>query len=122
MSGVFGQKLGLKKSWTGVSVSSVIYSVSSFLVFLQVKYVYDCVNPSFASRYMMLGLVNASARKISSGYFFFRSRIIHSQKSNGFVWGLSTRKTRTPCPIQNSTTLFSSSQSAFQRGESNSNG
>ena len=40
------------------------------------------------------------------------SAIIHSQNANGFVCGLSTRKTVTPRSIQNSTTSRSSSQSS----------
>src|SRR5215467_13342525 len=122
MSGVFGQRFGLKNSAASVCVSSVKYSDNSLFVLRHVKYVYDCVNPSFASRYMMLGRVNASDKKIRSGCFLFRSRIIHSQKSKGFVCGLSTRKIRTPCSIQNSTMLFNSSHNARQCGESNSNG
>ena len=33
----------------------VKYSISSCLVLRQAKYVYDCVNPSFARRYITLG-------------------------------------------------------------------
>ncbi len=51
---------------------------------------------------MSLGRVNASARKRISGCLAWISRIAHSQNGNGFVWGLSTRKMRTPWPIQNS--------------------
>src|SRR5438309_8203940 len=122
MSGVFGQRFGLKNSATSVCVNSVKYSVSSLLVLRHVKYVYDWLNPNRASRYMILGRVKASDKKIRSGCFFLRSRIIHSQKSKGFVWGLSTRKIRTPCSIQNSTMLFNSSQSDRQCGDSNSKG
>ncbi len=57
---------------------------------------YDWVNPSFASRYMTFGRVNASARKIASGCSRFTSAISHSQKAKGLVWGLSIRKIRTP--------------------------
>ena len=42
------------------------------------------------------------------------SPITHSQNANGFVCGLSTRKIRTPCSIQNKKTLFSSSHSDCQ--------
>ena len=75
-------------------------SRSSRAVFFQVKYVYDCVKPSFASSFIVRGRVNASARKTTSGCFACTSLIIHSQNANGFVCGLSTRKVRTPCPIQ----------------------
>ena len=40
------------------------------------------------------------------------SAISHSQKRNGLVCGLSTRKIRTPCSTQNNTTFRSSSHSA----------
>ena len=86
------------------------------------KYVYDCVKPSFASLCMMRGRVNASERKISSGCFCFSSRMHHSQNANALVCGLSTRNTVTPCPAQNSNTLFSSSHRLFHAGVSNSNG
>ena len=52
--------------------------------------------------------VNASARKITSGCSRLISPMVHSQKANDFVWGLSTRKIFTPCPIQKSITLFNS--------------
>src|ERR1700693_1997660 len=112
MSGVFGHKLGRKKSLTGGSVISVKYSVSSAFVFFHAKYVYDCVNPNFANRYITLGRVNASARKMASGYSRCVSRMSHYQNANGFVCGLSTRKILMPCEIQNKTTLFNSSASA----------
>src|ERR1700692_1300941 len=67
MSGVFGHRLGLKKSHTGDLVSSVKYCVMSHAVWRHAKYVYDCVNPHFANRYMTLGRVKASARKMTSG-------------------------------------------------------
>src|SRR5688572_4109726 len=101
MSGVLGHRLGRNTSRTSVCVSSVKYSVSSCLVLRQVKYVYDCVKPSFASRYMILGRVNASDRKIRSGCLSLREVIVHSQKPNGLVCGLSTRKQFTPWSIQN---------------------
>ena len=59
---------------------------------------------------MIFGRVNASARKIVSGYWRRTSAIIHSQKWNDLVCGLSTRKMRTPRAHQNSTTRFSSCQ------------
>ena len=71
---------------------------------------------------MMFGRVNASARKIVSGYWRRTSPIIHSQKWNDLVCGLSTRKIRTPRAHQNSTTRFSSSQSARHSAHSKSNG
>src|SRR5665213_2154930 len=100
MSGVFVQKFGRKNSRTSVRVSSVKYSVNSCFVLRQVKYVYDCVKPSFASRYITFGRVNASARKITSGCVAFVSPITHFQKGNDLVCGLSTRKITTPCSIQ----------------------
>ena len=67
MSGVLGHKLGRKKSRISLEVSSVKYSTNSAWVLRQVNYVYDCEKPSFASRYMIFGRVNASERKIVSG-------------------------------------------------------
>ena len=46
--------------------------------------------------------MNASARKITSGWSACTWAISHSQKLIGLVCGLSTRKTVTPCAIQNS--------------------
>ena len=46
------------------------------------------------------GLVNASARKITSGSVSRIRPSSHSQKSTGLVCGLSTRKIRTPWDIQ----------------------
>ena len=43
------------------------YSVSSHFSLRHVKYVYDCVKPSLASRSITRGRVNASARKMTSG-------------------------------------------------------
>src|SRR5262249_24258340 len=111
-----------KNSRTSVCVNSVKYSLSSFALLRHVKYVYNSVNPNFASQYMTFGRVNASDKKMRSGCFFFRSRIIHSQKSNGLVCGLSTLKVRTPCSIQNSTMLLSSVHRLRQAGVSKSNG
>src|SRR5690348_17376626 len=84
MSGVFGQALGRKKSLTGGLVISLKYCVSSYFVLRQAKYVYDCENPALASQYMIFGRVNASARKMRSGFSFFSSRIVHSQNGSGF--------------------------------------
>src|SRR5687768_2972436 len=109
MSGVLGQKFGRKKSRIGDRLSSVRYCSSSHFVLRQAKYVYDCVKPSLARRYITLGRVNASDRKITSGHWLLIPEISHSQKGNGLVWGLSTRKIRTPCSIQNTNTLLSSS-------------
>ncbi len=64
------------------------------------KYVYDWSKPILARRCITFGRVNASARKITSGWSRRTSAIIHSQKANGLVWGLSTRKMRTPRSIQ----------------------
>src|SRR5687767_15496175 len=122
MSGVLGQKLGLKYSRLEWVDTSVKYSVSSGLVLRQVKYVYDCVKPSFASLCMTRGRVKASERKMSSGCFALRSRIAHSQNSNDLVCGLSTRNTFTPWPAQNSKIDLSSSHSDCHAGVSKSNG
>ena len=98
------------------------YSSSSAFVFRQVKYEYDCVNPAFARKRMIFGRVNASARKIVSGWVARMSASAHSQKRNGLVCGLSTRKMRTPRAIQNSITPFSSCQRPVQSSDSKSNG
>src|SRR5262245_18317191 len=96
MSGVFGQRFGRRKSHTGGSFSVVKYSMSSLLVLRQVKYVYDCVKPPLARRYITLGRVKASDRNSTSGCLRFTSAISHSHKAKGLVCGLSTRKMRTP--------------------------
>src|ERR1700745_2345394 len=113
MSGVFGHAFGRKKSLTGGFVISSKYSVSSYFVLRQAKYVYDCENPAWASQYMIFGLVKASARKITSGWCFLTVRITQCQKGKGLVWGLSTRKIRTPLSIQNR----KMPQSSFQRSD-----
>src|SRR5258708_4159321 len=100
MSGVLGHRLARKYSLTGGSDSSVKYCASSDGVLRHAKYVYDCVNPTLASRNMTLGRVNASERRITSGWPRLTSAISHSQKANGFVCGLSMRSTVTPCSTQ----------------------
>src|SRR5258707_10728616 len=122
MSGVLGQQLGRKNSRTGVCVSSVKYSTSSFFVVRHVKYVYDCEKPSFASRCITRGRVNASERKIVFGCSRRISAISHSQNANGFVWGLSTRNISTPSRAQNATTSCSACHSARQSDVSKSIG
>src|SRR4029077_14772383 len=92
MSGVFGQAFGRKKSLTGGLLISLKYSVNSYFVFRQAKYVYDCVKPALASQCMIFGRVNASPRKRTSGYSFLISRMTQYQNGSGFVCGLSTRK------------------------------
>ena len=53
------------------------------------------MKPSLASRSITRGRVNASARKIDVGVLVLGPRAItHSQKANGLVCGLSTRKIR----------------------------
>src|SRR3954464_1630545 len=84
MSGVLGQKLGRKNSRTSVSASDCAYSVSSALLVRQVKYVYDCEKPTFASAYISLGRVNASARKMVSGCAALMVRMHHSQNGIDF--------------------------------------
>ena len=73
-------------------------------MFFQVKYVYDWLNPAFASAAIIAGRVNASERKTTPGSTARTSAISHSQKGSGFVCGLSTRKMRTPCETQRRTT------------------
>ncbi len=96
MSGVFGQKLGRKNSFTSVSASERRYSASSLFDVRQVKYVYDCENPTLASAYISFGRVKASARKMISGCWALMLSMHHRQKGIGLVCGLSTRNTRTP--------------------------
>ena len=67
--------------------------MSSSLVLRQVKYVYDWWKPTLARVCIMAGLVNASARKITSGWSRLTSAISHSQNCTGLVCGLSTRNT-----------------------------
>src|SRR5512135_77266 len=122
MSGVLGQRLGRKNSRIGGVASSVKYWYSSGAVLRQAKYEYDWLNPSLARRNITLGRVKASARKRTSGCARFTSPISHSQKANGLVCGLSTRKIRTPWSIQNTTIESSSAQSSRQCSVSKSNG
>ena len=92
-------------------------SFSSARVFFQVKYVYDCPNPIFPRVCIIAGRVNASAKKTTSGSSRLISAISHSQKGTGFVCGLSTRKTLTPCSTQKRTTPSSASQSPRQSSQ-----
>src|SRR5690242_21380334 len=101
MSGVFANRLPRKYSTIGESVSSSRYSRKSALEFFHVKYVYDIVKPSLPRLFIRLGRVNASAKKITSGFSRWISLITHSQNASGFVCGLSTRNVRTPRSIQN---------------------
>ena len=71
---------------------------------------------------MTFGRVNASDRKMMSGSVWRTVPISHSQNGNGFVCGLSTRKMRTPCAIQNWTTDSSSCQSSRHAAVSKSKG
>src|SRR3954467_7988772 len=122
MSGVFANRFGRKYSRTGVCVNSVKYSTISSFAFRQVKYEYDCEKPTLARYFITFGRVNASERKIVSGYCRFSSVSTHSQNRNGLVCGLSTRKIVTPCSIQNSNTRFNSCQSARQSADSKLSG
>src|SRR5450432_2981128 len=122
MSGVFGQQFGRKYSRPGSCESSVKYSVSSRLVLRQVKYVYDCVKPSLASRCMTFGRVKASARKMTSGCSRCIRAMTHSQNAKGLVCGLSTRKMRTPWPTQKENTSASAFHRSCQRSDSKLNG
>ena len=58
------------------------------------------VEADLASSCIIAGRVNASARKITSGFFFFTAEISQCQKLSGLVCGLSTRKIVTPAAIQ----------------------
>src|ERR1043165_7983078 len=122
MSGVFGQALGRKKSLTGGLVISLKYSVNSNFELGGASYVYACEKPPLASQYMIFRLVNASARKMSSGSSRFNSLIAHCQNGSGFVCGLSTRKMRTPLSIQKRKTPRNSSHNARQASDSKWNG
>ncbi len=62
---------------------------------------YDWWNPIFPSVCIIAGRVNASARKTTSGSVRAMSPRTFSQNITGLVCGLSTRKIRTPCAIQN---------------------
>jgi len=58
------------------------------------------VNPTVASVRIIAGRVNASDSQITSGSVSRTVAISHSQNFTGLVWGLSTRKIRTPWSIQ----------------------
>ena len=83
MSGVLAQRFGRKKSRIGGWASSVKYWYSSYAVLRHAKYVYDWLNPALASQYMIFGLVNASARKITSGSVLAMSASSRSQNFSG---------------------------------------
>src|SRR6266571_2564644 len=68
MSGVLQKRLPRKYSAMSDRVSSSRYSVSSSLKLRQVKYVYDWLKPALARAFIILGRVNASERKITSGW------------------------------------------------------
>ena len=53
-----------------------------------------------ASWCIIAGRVKASARNRTSGSVFLTSQMSQCQKFSGLVWGLSTRKMRTPASIQ----------------------
>ncbi len=61
---------------------------------------------------MTLGRVNASDRKITSGWSRRIRSISQAQNAIGLVCGLSTRKMRTPWPIQYRRTSRHAFQSA----------
>src|SRR3546814_1288162 len=61
------------------------------------------IKSSLASRYIILGRVNASDKNRTSGYSAWTCAISHCQNGKGLVCGLSTRNARTPCCTQNST-------------------
>ena len=69
------------------------------------------MKPTLASCRIIFGFVNASDRKIVSGWSRWISAISHSQNGIGLVCGLSTRKIFTPRSIHTSKIRFHSSQS-----------
>ena len=89
-------------------------------MFFQVKYVYDCEKPAFASSVIIEGRVNASERNTVPGWRLRTSAISHSQNGTGLVCGLSTRKTVTPASHQWSTTSRIALQSPFRSDVSQS--
>ena len=109
MSGVFTNRLGRMKSAVSCD-TEVRNSSSSCFVLRQVKYEYDCWKPTIASACIIAGRVNASARKTMPGSSAFTAAISRSQNVSGLVWGLSTRKMRTPCLIQCRTIRSTSSK------------
>ena len=81
--------------------SAPISSSSSAFVFFHVKYVYDCEKPAFASVVIIAGRVNASESRTTLGLDLpHLARSATPRTRTGFVCGLSTRKTRTPCATQ----------------------
>ncbi len=62
------------------------------------------MKPSFARPYCRAGGVNASDKNSTSGSAALACAISQAQKFGGLVCGLSTRKIRTPCSTQCSTT------------------
>ena len=62
---MFGQRFG--RRYVDQVRSCSTNSTSSAFEFFQVKYVYDCEKPAFASRVIIAGRVNASERKTVSG-------------------------------------------------------
>ncbi len=67
---------------------------------------------------MTLGRVNASARNTTSGLSWRSALISHSQKAIGLVWGLSTRKIRTPRSDQKSMIALHASHRATRSASS----
>ena len=62
-------------------------------------------------KFIRAGRVKASERNNTSGSAALTSLISQAQKSGGLVCGLSTRKIRTPWPIQYRTTRSTSPES-----------
>jgi hypothetical protein len=80
------------------------------------------VKPILARTRIIGGRVNASARKTTSGCSALTAAISHSQNRTGLVWGLSTRKIRTPWAIQWSRTPLQASYRAGASGLSKFSG
>ena len=119
ISGVFGQKLGWKKSDTG-------RLRDLFEVGLQLErggapgeVGIGLSEAGLGERVHDVGAGEGFGEEDDVGMLFAQTVAMHhSQKGSALVCGLSTRKTLTPRLIQNSKTDFSSSQSARQSEDS----
>ena len=79
------------------------------------------MKPTSASLAITFGRVNASARNTTSGWSRRIRSISQAQNAIGLVCGLSTRKMRTPSPIQYRSTsrhaFHSATRSASRSGQ-----
>ena len=76
------------------------------------------MKPTLASCRIIFGFVNASDRKMTSGWSRWISAISHAQNGIGLVCGLSTRKILTPRSIQTVKMRLHSCQSAIREAAS----